>query len=282
MLGDIDDPGVDTEIILRKHGIPDEHSAEAIAEAQRIGAAVKEQDIAGRTDFRDRIVVTIDGEHARDFDDAISIERLTNGHYLAGRAHRRCRALRARGRRARSARPTSAARRCISRSAPCTCFPSELATGLCSLNPHVDRLVQSCLMEVTPRGDVVRYEMHDGVIRSDERMTYTAVNAILTDEDPATIARYRELVPMFELMRELFEILNARRRRRGSVDFDLPEAQVVLDEEGFIEDIVASRAQRRAPAHRRVHAAGQRDRRRPPRDRTACRRSIAFTSRPIR
>ena len=79
-------------------------------------------------------------------------------------------------------------------------------------------------MEVTPRGDVVRYEMHDGVIRSDERMTYTAVNAILTDRDPETIARYRELVPMFELMGELFEVLNARRRRRGSVDFDLPEA----------------------------------------------------------
>ena len=128
-------------------------------------------------------------------------------------------------------------------------FPTELATGLCSLKPHVDRLVQSCLMEVTPRGDVVRYEMHDGVIRSDERMTYTAVNAILTDRDPETIAQYRELVPMFELMGELFEILNARRHRRGSVDFDLPEAQVVLDEEGFIEDIVASE---RNVAHRLI------------------------------
>ena len=137
-------------------------------------------------------------------------------------------------------------------------------------------------MEVTPRGDVVRYEMHDGVIRSDARMTYTAVNAILTEQDPETIAQYAQLVPMFELMRELFEILNARRHRRGSVDFDLPEAQVVLNEEGFIEDIVASRAQRRASPHRRVHAAGQRDGRRRTSSRTACRRSIAFTSRPIR
>ena len=91
--------------------------------------------------------------------------------------------------------------------------------------------------------------MHDGVIRSDARMTYTAVNAILTDKDPETIAKYRELVPMFELMRELFEILNARRHRRGSVDFDLPEAQVVLNEEGFIEDIVASE---RNVAHRLI------------------------------
>jgi ribonuclease R len=93
-------------------------------------------------------------------------------------------------------------------------FPSELATGLCSLNPHVDRLVQSCLMEVDRRGNVLRYEMHDGVINSDARMTYTAVNAILTERDPETIAKYQSLVPMFETMRELFEILNLRRRRR--------------------------------------------------------------------
>jgi ribonuclease R len=94
-------------------------------------------------------------------------------------------------------------------------FPSDLATGLCSLKPNVDRLVQSCLMEVTPRGDVLRYEMHDGVIRSDARMTYTAVNAILTDKDPETIATYLHLVPKFELMGELFTVLNGRRRRRG-------------------------------------------------------------------
>ena len=86
-------------------------------------------------------------------------------------------------------------------------FPSELATGLCSLNPHVDRLVQSCLMEVDRRGEVVRYEFHDGVINSNERMTYTAVNAILTDRDPEATTQYAPLVPMFELMRELFEIL---------------------------------------------------------------------------
>jgi len=119
-------------------------------------------------------------------------------------------------------------------------FPSELATGVCSLNPHVDRLVQSCLMEVNKRGEVVRYEMHDGVIRSTERMTYTAVNAILTEQDSDTIARYKELVPTFELMRELFHILNLRRKRRGSVDFDLPEPQIILDAEGLIADIVAS------------------------------------------
>ena len=128
-------------------------------------------------------------------------------------------------------------------------FPSELATGLCSLNPHVDRLVQSCLMEVDRRGDVVRYEMHDGVINSDARMTYTAVNAILTDRDPATIAQYQPLVPLFELMRELFEILNARRRRRGSIDFDLPETEVILAEYGEIEAIIPAE---RNIAHRLI------------------------------
>ena len=248
VLGDINDPGVDTEIILRKHGIPDEHPPEAVDEARRIGSAVKENDIAGRTDFRDRKVVTIDGEHARDFDDAISIEQLKNGHYwlgvhIADVAHYVHEG---------GALDTEAYERGTSVYFPeraVHMFPEALATGLCSLKPHVDRLVQSCLMEVTARGDVVRYEMHDGVIRSDERMTYTAVNAILTDRDPETIAKYRELVPMFELMRELFEILNDRRHRRGSVDFDLPEAQVVLDEDGFIEDIVASE---RNVAHRLI------------------------------
>jgi ribonuclease R len=248
VLGDINDPGVDTEIILRKHDIPDEHSAEAIAEAKRIGGAVKPKDIAGRTDFRDRAVVTIDGEHARDFDDAISIEKLKNGHYwlgvhIADVAHYVQEG---------GALDQEAYERGTSVYFPeraVHMFPPELATGLCSLNPHVDRLVQSCLMELTARGDVVRYEMHDGVIRSDARMTYTAVNAILTEKDPETIREYHQLVPMFELMRELFEILNARRHRRGSVDFDLPEAQVVLNEEGFITDIVASE---RNVAHRLI------------------------------
>ena len=248
VLGDINDPGVDTEIILRKHGIPDAHDEAAIAEAKRIGTAVREKDIAGRTDFRDRKVVTIDGEHARDFDDAISIEKLKNGNYwlgvhIADVAHYV---------KEGGALDEEAYERGTSVYFPeraVHMFPSELATGLCSLNAHVDRLVQSCLMEVSPRGEVVRYEMHDGVIRSDARMTYTAVNAILTEKDPDTIAQYRELVPMFELMGDLFEVLNARRHRRGSVDFDLPEAQVVLNEEGFIEDIVASE---RNVAHRLI------------------------------
>ncbi len=118
-------------------------------------------------------------------------------------------------------------------------FPSELSTGLCSLNPRIDRLVQSCLMEIDAKGTVVRYELHDGVINSNERMTYTDVNAIITDRDPEVMARYEPLVPLFETMGELFEVLNKRRRRRGSIDFDLKEPEIILDDQGMVEQIIA-------------------------------------------
>ena len=183
VLGRIDEPGVDTQIIIRKFGIPDAHSEEAIAEATRLGTVVKERDIKGRTDFRGVTTVTIDGEHARDFDDAITIERLPNGHFWLGVHIADVSHYVTEG----SALDEEAYERGTSvyfTERAVHMFPSELATGLCSLNPHVDRLVQSCLMEVDRQGAVVRYEMHDGVINSDARMTYTAVNAILTDHDP--------------------------------------------------------------------------------------------------
>jgi ribonuclease R len=275
VLGSIDDPGVDTKIIIRKYGLPDEHGEAAVAEARAIafggrerlparragGAAAKapargrgrggrhaepvatqharQEDVAGRTDFRDQAIVTIDGETARDFDDAISIERLPNGNYWLGVHIADVSHYVAEG----SALDTEAYERGTSVYFPeraLHMFPEELATGLCSLNPRVDRLVQSCLMEVERRGQVVRTEFHDGVIRTRERMTYTEVNAILTGADPATRAKYEELLPLFERMRELFQILNDRRRRLGSIDFDLNESQVVLGPEGQIEAIVAS------------------------------------------
>ena len=238
VLGGIDEPGVDTEIIIRKYGIPDEHGADATEEARRLGSTVKEKDIRGRTDFRSHTTVTIDGEHARDFDDAITIERLPNGSYwlgvhIADVAHYVPEG---------SALDEEAYDRATSVYFPeraVHMFPSELSTGLCSLNPHVDRLVQSCLMEIDRQGTVVRYELHDGVIHSDARMTYTEVNGILTDRDPELLGKYAALVPMFESMRELFEILNQRRRRRGSIDFDLKEPEIVLDDEGMVEEIIA-------------------------------------------
>ncbi len=249
VIGRLEAPGVDTTVIIRKHALPDEPSEAALAEARRLGTAVRERDLEGRTDFRRWPTVTIDGEHARDFDDAISLDRLPNGNFwlgvhIADVAHYVAED---------TALDTDAYERATSVYFPeraVHMFPAELSTGLCSLNPHVDRLVQSCLMEVDRRtGQVLRSEMHDGVIRSHERMTYTAVNAILADRDPDVMERHRPLVPLFERMHELFGILNARRRRRGSIDFDLTESEIVLDDEGLVEAIVRSE---RNVAHRLI------------------------------
>ena len=247
-IGSLDTPGVDVTTILRKHAIPDAHGAAAVEEARRLGSKVRPRDLDGRTDFRSRPVVTIDGEHARDFDDAISIERLATGHFLLGVHIADVAHYVEEG----TALDQEARERGTSVYFPDRAvhmFPAELATGLCSLNPHVDRLVQSCVMEVDASGDVVRYELHDGVICSDARMTYTDVNAILTARDPGLRERHAPLVPTFEAMHALFEVLNARRRRRGSIDFDLPEPEVRLDADGLIEDIVASQ---RNVAHRLI------------------------------
>jgi ribonuclease R len=248
VLGDIEAPGVDLRVIMRKHGIVEEHGEEAVAEAVRLGSSVREKDLAGRTDFRSVQTVTIDGEDARDFDDAITIEKLPGGHYWLGVHIADVSHYVHEG----SALDREAYDRATSVYFPeraVHMFPSELSTGLCSLNPKVDRLVQSCLMEVDARGEVVRYELHDGVIHSDARMTYTDVDAILTARDAATRAKYAALVPKFELMEELFRVLNGRRRRRGSIDFDLPENELILDEEGRVEAVLAAE---RNVAHRLI------------------------------
>lgn len=249
VLGDINAPGVDTAVIIRKYNIADQHSDEAVAEALKLGSAVKPRDVEGRTDFRDWPTVTIDGEHARDFDDAISLDKLANGNYwlavhIADVSHYVTEG---------SALDKDAYERSTSVYFPeraVHMFPSELSTGLCSLKPDVDRLVQSCLMEVDKKtGQVVRYEMHDGVIHSHARMTYTEVSRILTDRDPVVRKKYAALVPLFERMHELFEILNQRRRRRGSVDFDLKESEIQIGDDGMIEAIVAAE---RNVAHRLI------------------------------
>ncbi len=242
VLGDVNQPGVDVRVIIRKFSLPDAHGPEAVADAQRIAGADRQgsvvpADLAGRTDFRSWTTVTIDGEHARDFDDAVSIERLANGHYRLGVHIADVSHYVIEG----SALDAGAYERGTSVYFPDRAvhmFPEELATGLCSLNPKVDRLVQSCIMEINARGEVVAQEFHDGVIKTAERMTYTDVNAILADRDPETLERFRPLVPMFERMEELFRILNGRRRHRGSIDFDLSETEVVLDTAGMIEAIV--------------------------------------------
>ncbi|MGE3842397.1 MAG: ribonuclease R [Vicinamibacterales bacterium] len=248
VIGDVDQPGVDTTVIIRKHGIPDAHAPEVLREARQLGDQVAAADSRGRTDFRHDVVVTIDGEHARDFDDAVSVRRLPNGNYwlavhIADVSH-----YVAPG----SALDAEALERGTSVYFPeraVHMFPPDLATGLCSLRPHVDRLVQSCLMEIDASGEVIRHEFHDGVICSAARLTYTEVNAIVTDADPDVRKRFAALVPSLLQMQELFLVLNGRRHRRGSIDFDLPESEVRLDADGLIEDIVAAE---RNVAHRLI------------------------------
>ena len=239
VIGEMSDPGVDTALIIRKHRISDGHEPAAVAEAERLGNVVTQQDKRGRTDFRPVLTVTIDGETARDFDDAITLETLPNGHHwlgvhIADVSHyvKEGGALDE----AAYARGTSVyfPERALHM------FPAPLATGLCSLNPGVDRLVQSCLMEIDRRGAVVRYELHDGVMRSDARMTYSEVEAILTAHDSETRRIHAALVPLFERMESVYRHLHARRVRRGSIDFDLKATYLVLDEAGQVEDVVAA------------------------------------------
>ena len=246
VLGTLDTPGVDVRVVLRAHGIPDAHDPEAEAEAERLGDTVRPRDRRGRTDFRNLTTVTIDGETARDFDDAITLEPLPGGsvrlgvhiadvsHYVAegGALDRDA-----------CARGTSV----YFPDRAVHMFPPGLATGLCSLKPNVDRLVQSCLMVIDGAGDVVNYEIHDGIIHSDARMTYTDVDELLSDAASPAGLKYADLAPFFDAVGALATVLRERRRRRGAIDFDVPVARFRRDDAGRVEAIVAGE---RTTAHR--------------------------------
>ena len=238
VLGSPDDFGIDVEIVIRKFHIPHQFPPGVLAQAQAFPAIVPNDEIAARRDFRDLPIVTIDGETARDFDDAVWVDRLPGGNYalhvhiadvsyyvLPGSPIDREAALRG----------TSVY--FPDRAVPM--LPVELSTELCSLKPGVDRLVMSALLELDHKGDVVSQEFTRGVIRSAERMTYTDVWALL-EGDKTLRERYAPLVDRFELMRELALILNRRRTKRGSIDFDLPEPLIEFDPEGQMTGVKRS------------------------------------------
>ncbi|MCE2540175.1 MAG: ribonuclease R [Acidobacteria bacterium] len=248
VLGTLDNPGVDVRVVLRAHGIPDAHDPEAVVEAQELGETLRPRDRRGRTDFRHLTTVTIDGETARDFDDAITLEPLAGGNVRLGVHIADVSHYVAEG----SALDRNAAERGTSVYFPDRAvhmFPPELATGLCSLKPGVDRLVQSCVMDVDGAGEVVRYAIHDGMIQSDTRMTYTDVDALLRDPASPAGEKYAGLVPFFDGLRALAAILTERRRRRGALDFDVPVARFRRDDAGRVEAIVADE---RTTAHRLI------------------------------
>jgi len=247
ILGRENDFGVDVEITIRKFHLPHHFPAPALEEAQQIPATIPAHELKRRRDFRSLPIVTIDGETARDFDDAVLVRMLpTNNFELqvhiadVGQYVTPGSAL------DQEARLRGTSVYFPDRAVPM--LPLELSTDLCSLRPHLDRLVMSCLMEIDHRGEIVNYELCEGVIRSAERMTYTAVNAVL-EGDEAQRKRYAPLVHNFELMRDLAQILNRKRERRGSIDFDLPEPVIEFDEFGLMKSI--SRSERNL-AHRLI------------------------------
>ena len=247
ILGRPDDFGIDVEILIRTHHIPHRFPEDVLEQARGIPGPIAAEDLARRRDFRGMDIVTIDGETARDFDDAVWVERVENGHYalhvhIADVSHyvRRGSPI------DREALERGTSVYFPDRAVPM--LPVELSTDQCSLRPNEDRLVLSALLEIDGRGDVVSQEFTRGVIRSVERMTYTAVHGIL-EGDAELRARYARLVDRFELMRELATILNRKRVRRGSIDFDLPEPLLEFDEFGEMTGV------KRAPrnfAHRLI------------------------------
>ena len=236
ILGSPDDFGIDVEIVIRKHHLPHRFPPEVVEQAEAVPGVIAAWELADRQDFRALDIVTIDGETARDFDDAVWVDRLPNGHFalqvhIADVSHY-----------VRPGTPIDAEARLRGTSVyfpdrAVPMLPFELSTNICSLNPHVDRLVLSALMEFDHAGDMVAQKFVRGVIRSAERMTYTDVHLVL-EGDKGLRDRYGALVGRFELMRELAEILNRKRVRRGSIDFDLPEPLIEFDQWGAMTGVV--------------------------------------------
>jgi len=245
VMGDSDDPEVQVQSIVFRYGLAASFPEPVHREIASCSFAIREEEIAARTDLRELPIVTIDGERARDFDDAVCV-RKTNGHYelfvsIADVAHYV---------KPETALDQEAYSRGTSvyfpdRAIPM--LPEALSNGICSLNPNEDRLTKTACMEINDKGGVIRSRFFDSVIRSHERMTYTAVRRILVDKDSECFERYRDLVDQFKLMEELALLINETRRARGNLDFDLPEAEIILDLQGMPENIV--RAERNI-AHR--------------------------------
>ncbi|WP_019153656.1 ribonuclease R [Robertmurraya massiliosenegalensis] len=237
ILGHKNDPGVDILSVIHKHGLPGPFPDDVIEQANETPDTISEDEIKNRRDLRDETIVTIDGADAKDLDDAVTVTKLENGNYKLGVHIADVSYYVEEG----SAIDREAADRgtsvyLVDRVIPM--IPHRLSNGICSLNPKVDRLTLSCEMEITSDGQVVNHEIFQSVIKTTERMTYSDVNKILTEKDEELIERYKPLVPMFELMEELAQILREKRMHRGAIDFDFKEAKVLVDEEGKPTDVV--------------------------------------------
>ncbi|MBQ7926834.1 MAG: ribonuclease R [Lachnospiraceae bacterium] len=234
ILGHVNDPGVDIMSIVRGYELPVEFGEKIMNQVERVSQEVSEADRAGRRDLRDVVMVTIDGEDAKDLDDAVSLHKEGAFYHLGVHIADVTNYVQEHSALDREALKRGTSVYLVDRVIPM--LPHALSNGICSLNAGVDRLSLSCLMKINCVGEVVDYEIVESVIRVDKRMSYTAVQAILEDEDIVNrepdYVQYRDFVALFQEMKELSAILRERRKARGAVDFDFPECKIILDKEG--------------------------------------------------
>ena len=235
ILGHVNDPGVDIMSIVRGYELPVEFPEKVLHQAENAARDVTEADMAGRTDLRNVQMVTIDGEDAKDLDDAVSLSKDGENYHLGVHIADVTNYVQENSALDWEAKKRGTSVYLVDRVIPM--LPHTLSNGICSLNAGVDRLALSCLMTINPKGEVISHDIVESVIRVDRRMSYTGVKKILEDKDESEIKEYEELVPMFELMQELAAILREKRRKRGSIDFDFPETKIILDKKGHPVDI---------------------------------------------
>lgn len=237
IIGHKNDPGIDILTIVYKHGIQIEFPDEVMAQSNEVPDKVTEKDRENRRDLREEIVVTIDGEDAKDLDDAVTVKKLENGHYKLG-VHIADVSYYVTENSPLDAEAYDRATSVYLTDRVIPMLPHRLSNGICSLNPNEDRLAMSCEMEIDATGKVVKHDVFQSVIRSYRRMSYTQVNQIIMDTDKVVRKENEDLVPMFEEMAELHKILESNRKRRGAIDFESPEAKIIVDPEGHPLDIV--------------------------------------------
>lgn len=237
VIGHKNDPGMDILSIVVSNGIPTKFPDDVLAEADQVPDTINEKDLVGRRDLREQLIVTIDGEDAKDLDDAVTVKKLANGNYFLGVHIADVSNYVTEGSQLdREAYERGTSVYLTDRVIPM--IPQRLSNGICSLNPHVPRLTMSCEMEIDPNGQVVSHDIFPSVIQTTERMTYTAVNQILEEQDEQVMERYKQLVPMFQEMQELHQILEEMRIRRGAISFEDREAKILVEPDGQPTDIL--------------------------------------------
>lgn len=235
VLGGKGQPGTDLQVLLKKHGLVVEFPSPVLHEAEKVALPVSQEELARRRDLRDLSMVTIDGDDAKDLDDAVSVSRIPAGYRLGVHIADVSHYVKEESRLDKEAGKRGTSVYLVDTVLPM--LPRELSNGICSLNAGVERLAVTCMMDIDKNGKVLDYEIFKSVIKVQERMTYKNVNHLLAGEEGELKQRYESLIPHFFLMKELADILREERMTRGYLDFDFPEAKVIVDENGFPTEI---------------------------------------------